>query len=51
MKPSDVITPITSSDQIELYGCGLPDGIEWVRRFPSTSEGFKIQIFDTPTGE
>ena len=51
MKPSDVITPITSSDQVESYGCGLPDGIEWIRRFPSTSEGFKIQIFDTPTGE
>lgn len=51
MKPSNVITPISSPDIVESYNCGLPIGIEWMRRFPSNSEGFKIQIFDTPTGE
>lgn len=51
MKPTDVINPVTSPDVVESYGCGLPAGIEWMRRFPSNSEGFKIQIFDTPTGD
>lgn len=51
MKPTDTPMPITSPNIVESYGCGLPTDIEWIRRFPSNSEGFKIQIFDTPTGE
>ena len=33
------------------YGCRLADGVEWVRRFPSDSEGFLIKIADSPTAE
>lgn len=51
MKPTDTITPVSSPDIVESYGCGLPTNIEWMRRFPSNSEGFKIQIFNTPTGD
>ena len=31
------------------YGCTLGVGVEWVRRFPSESEGFLIQIVDSVT--
>jgi hypothetical protein len=33
------------------YGCGLGVDVEWVRRFPVDSEGFYIQITDSPTSE
>ena len=33
------------------FGCGYGVGVEWVRRFPSTSEGFLIKIIDSPTQE
>lgn len=33
------------------YGCILGVGVEWVRRFPSESEGFLIKIIDSPTAE
>jgi hypothetical protein len=33
------------------YGCTLGVGVEWVRRFPSDSEGFLIKIIDSPTAE
>jgi hypothetical protein len=29
------------------FSCGMPDGIEWIRRFPVGKEGFLIQITDT----
>ena len=51
MKPTATSMPVTSPNVIDSYGCGLPQDIEWMRRFPSNSEGFKIHIFDTPTGE
>ena len=38
---------LTPSD----YGCALGTGVEWVRRFPADSEGFLIQIVDSPTME
>lgn len=33
------------------YGCNYSSNIEWIRRFPSKSEGFLIRIIDTPTIE
>lgn len=45
--PSFTPSHYTPSD----FGCGLGLGVEWVRRFPSTSEGFLIRILGTPTGE
>jgi hypothetical protein len=33
------------------FGCGLGAGVEWVRRFPVSGEGFLIQIVDSPTAE
>ena len=33
------------------FGCGLGEGVEWVRRFPVSGEGFLIQIVDSPTME
>jgi hypothetical protein len=33
------------------FGCGLANGVEWMRRFPVAEEGFLIQIINTPTAE
>lgn len=33
------------------FGCGLGVGVEWIRRFPVDSEGFVIQITNSPTSE
>ena len=33
------------------FGCGLAAGVEWVRRFPVNSEGFLIQVTDSPSAE
>lgn len=35
----------------EDYGCGLADGIDWVRKFPLSSEGFLIRITESPSVE
>ena len=35
----------------EDYGCVLGENVEWVRRFPSSGEGFLIKIEDSPTKE
>jgi hypothetical protein len=29
------------------FSCGLPDGVEWIRRFPVDRDGFLIKITDT----
>lgn len=33
------------------FGCVLGEGVEWVRRFPVSGEGFLIKIIDSPTVE
>ena len=33
------------------FGCGFSDTIDWIRRFPVDSEGFYIQITESPTSE
>jgi hypothetical protein len=33
------------------FGCGLGEGVEWVRRFPMISEGFLIKIENSLTSE
>ncbi|MCK9458331.1 MAG: hypothetical protein M0R80_01655 [Proteobacteria bacterium] len=33
------------------FGCVAGEGIEWERRFPTSSEGFVIGIIDSPTSE
>ena len=33
------------------FGCGLGEGMEWVRRFPVEHEGFLINVVDSPTAE
>lgn len=35
----------------EDFGCGLADGIDWVRKFPLSSEGFLIKITESPSVE
>lgn len=45
--PSFTDISLTPSD----YGCIFGEGVEWVRRFPITSEGFLIKIINTPTAE
>jgi hypothetical protein len=32
-------------------GCGIGDGVDWVRRYPTMGDGFLIQIVDSPTAE
>lgn len=45
------ITPsFTSEDDPANFGCILGDGVEWVRRYPSTG-AFLIKISDSPTVE
>jgi hypothetical protein len=34
-----------------VSGCDIGAGVEWVRRFPMDSDGFLIQIVDSPTSE
>lgn len=41
------ITP----DSPSTLGCGLSEGVEWIRRFPVDNEGFLIHITDSPTSE
>lgn len=33
------------------FGCYLGEGVEWVRRFPATGEGFLVKIVNTQTSE
>lgn len=35
----------------EDFGCGLADGIDWVRKFPVSAEGFLIKISESPSVE
>lgn len=44
-------TPSFSDPSLIDYHCGLPGGIEWIRRFPVDSEGYTIKIYDSPTSE
>lgn len=43
--------PSFSDPSLVDYHCGLPDSIEWIRRFPVDSEGYSIKIYDSPTSE
>lgn len=45
--PSFTADGLTASD----FGCGLGDGVEWVRRFPIDGEGFLIKVGFSPTTE
>ena len=45
------VTPSFTDPSLIDYQCGLPTGVEWIRRFPSDSEGYNIRIYDTPTSE
>jgi len=38
--PSFTPSTFTSSD----FGCGLADGVDWIRRFPTDSDGFLIKV-------
>lgn len=44
-------TPSFVSYTSEEMGCEAGSGVEWVRRFPTDSEGYVIRIFDSPTSE
>ena len=33
------------------YGCVLTEGVEWIRRFPISDEGYLIRIDFSPTTE
>lgn len=33
------------------FGCDMGSGVEWVRRFPETEEGFLIHIINSPTSD
>lgn len=47
-----VVPSFTPSEYTaEDFGCSLGDGIEWVRRFPSNSDGFLIQIINNSTAD
>jgi hypothetical protein len=45
--PSFTPSTLSSSD----FGCAMGDGVEWVRRFPSSGEGFLIHVPFSPTTE
>lgn len=45
----DIVPSFTSPDAD--FNCGLGAGMEWVRRYPSDSEGFLIKITDSFTSE
>lgn len=45
------VTPSFISYTEDQMGCELGAGVEWVRRFPVTGEGFVIKVNDSPTAE
>lgn len=47
MIPSFTDVSMTPSN----YGCVLGEGVEWVRRFPESGEGFLVKIEFSPTSE
>lgn len=44
---SDTTLTLSPAD----YGCKLGTGVEWVRRFPVSGEGYLIKIENSPTAE
>jgi hypothetical protein len=32
-------------------GCGIGEGVQWVQRYPTNSDGFLIRIIDSPNTE
>lgn len=47
----EFISSISFTPSNTDFGCEKPTGIDWIRRFPSDSEGFLIQILDSPITE
>lgn len=47
------ITPSFTPETLSAgdFGCKLSEGVEWIRRFPSDSEGFLVKVVDSPTAE
>lgn len=43
----DIVVPSV----VSVIGCDIGLGVEWVRRYPQTKEGFAIQVVDSPTQE
>jgi hypothetical protein len=50
-----MLTPSTTPSFIsyteDQMGCEMGSGVEWVRRFPLESDGYIINIVNTPTAE
>lgn len=44
-------TPSFTDPSLVDYNCGLPQNVEWIRRFPVDTEGYKIKIYDSPSNE
>ena len=44
-------TTITMTISPSDAGCKLGEGVEWVRRFPVSGEGYLIKVEDSPTAE
>jgi hypothetical protein len=47
INPSFTPSTLTPAD----FGCSMPLGLEWIRRFPVDKEGFLIRITNSPTTE
>jgi hypothetical protein len=47
----DSDTTFTMTLTPEQYGCKLGAGVEWVRRFPVSGEGYLIKVENSPTAE
>ena len=47
------VTPSFTDQELTPYyfNCILGEGVEWVRRFPTSGEGFLIKIENSPTSE
>jgi hypothetical protein len=45
------VIPTFTSITPSLAGCGMGTGVEWVRRIPSSGEGFLVSIAMSPTSE
>ena len=49
---SSIVPSFTDQDLTPYYfGCVLGEGVEWVRRFPTSGEGFLIKVENSPTME
>jgi hypothetical protein len=45
------MSDISTISAITVTDCSMGEGVDWIRKYPQTSEGFVIQVLDSPAIE